>query len=38
MLNKNIQVFEVSCKDNSGIEELSEFLKIKIRDKKMIHS
>ena len=34
----NDKVFEVSCKDNRGIEELSEFLKNKIRDKKIMNS
>ena len=38
MLNKNIKVFEVSCKDNRGIEELSDFLKSKIREKKIMNS
>nr|WP_317333262.1 hydrogenase nickel incorporation protein HypB [uncultured Romboutsia sp.] len=38
MLNKNIKVFEVSCKDNRGIEELSDFLKNKIREKKIMNS
>ena len=35
---KNIKVFEVSCKDNRGIEELSDFLKSKIREKKIMNS
>ena len=38
MLNKNIKVFEISCKDNRGIEELSDFLKSKIREKKIMNS
>lgn len=38
ILNKDIKVFEVSCKDNRGIEELSDFLKGKIREKKIMNS
>ena len=38
MLNKNIKVFEISCKDNRGIEELSDFLKSKIIEKKIMNS
>ena len=37
ILNKDIKVFEVSCKDNRGIEELSNYLKNKIRDKKLMN-
>ena len=37
ILNKDIKVFEVSCKDNRGIEELSNYLKNKIRDKKIMN-
>lgn len=37
VLNKDIKVFEVSCKDNRGIEELSNYLKNKIRDKKLMN-
>ncbi|MGL6107469.1 hydrogenase nickel incorporation protein HypB [Romboutsia sp.] len=33
-LNKDIKVFEVSCRDDSGIDEISDFLKEKIRNKK----
>lgn len=33
-LNKDIKVFEVSCREDLGIEELSEFFKAKIRNKK----
>ena len=37
VLNKDIKVFEVSCKDNRGIEDLSNYLKTKIRDKKIMN-
>lgn len=34
-LNKDIKIFEVSCTNDSGISEVSEFFKEKIRNKKM---
>ena len=34
-LNKDIKVFEVSCREDLGLEELSEFFKSNIRNKKI---
>ncbi|MGL5347003.1 MAG: hydrogenase nickel incorporation protein HypB [Peptostreptococcaceae bacterium] len=34
-LNKDIKVFEVSCREDLGLEELSEFFKYNIRNKKI---
>ncbi len=35
-INRDIKVFEVSCKSNVGIDELSNYFKYKIRDKKLM--